>query len=73
VDAAEVDVPDETLALPALVQHLDDATVLDQGDPRLGRRRVDEELPLQAFANRRYSTARMSPIPRKDVATDEPP
>jgi hypothetical protein len=55
------------------VQHLDDATVLDQGDPRLGRRRVDEELPLQAFANRRYSTARMSPIPRKDVATDEPP
>ena len=73
VDAPEVDVSDEPLALLALVKHLDRAAVLRERHARLGRRGVDEELFPHAFANRRYSTARINPMPRKVVATDDPP
>ena len=73
MNAAEIHVPDEPLPLTALVKHFDHAPVLEHGDARLGRRRIDQELLPQAFANRRYSTARMRPMPRKDVATEEPP
>jgi hypothetical protein len=45
VDAPEVDVPDETLAAAPLVEDLDRAAILEDGDPRLGRCGVDEEFP----------------------------
>ena len=73
VNPAEVDVADEALPAPALVEDLDDAAVLEEGDARLGRRRVDEELFPHAFANRRYSTPRIRPMARNVVAIEEPP
>ena len=73
VHPPEVDVADEALPAPPLVEDLDDAAVLGEGDPRLRRRRVDEELFLHAFANRRYSTPRMRPMARKFVAIEDPP
>src|SRR5262249_20389007 len=73
VDASEVNVADEGLTAPPLVHDLHDTAVFQNGNPRLGRRRVDEELFPHALANRRYSTPRIRPIPRKVVATDEPP
>ena len=71
--APEVDVADETLASPSLVQDLDDPAVLGQRDARFGRGRVDEELFPHALAKRLYWTPRIRPIPSSVVATEEPP
>ena len=73
MNAPEIDVADEPLSLLSFVQNLHGPSVLEQSDPRLGRGRVDEEVFPHAFANRRYSTARISPMPRNAVATDDPP
>jgi hypothetical protein len=73
VNSAEVHVADEALPASALVKDLHDAAVLGESGPRLGRRRVDEELFPHAFANRRYSTPRIRPIARNVVAIDDPP
>jgi hypothetical protein len=73
VDPGEVRVSDEALLSAPLVEHLDGAPLLAQGDSRLGRSRVDEQLLAHALANRRYSTPRIRPMARNVVAIEEPP
>ena len=73
VHASEVDVSDEGVPAPALVEHLDDAAVLRERHARFGRGRVDEKLFPHALANRRKSTPRIRPMPRKVVASEDPP
>src|SRR5512143_1814583 len=65
VDAAEVDVADETLAAAALVQDFHGAAVLQDGNPRLRRRDVDEELSThRAYRGVPRGRARVARAPR---------
>ena len=73
MDSPEIDVADQALPAPALVEDLHDAALLRESHPRLRSRRVDEELFPHAFANRRYSTPRIRPMARSVVAIEDPP